>query len=115
MNSTQGTLKISVEAKRNGGGAMAVVNVQGGGHHVNLHSVARLGSAIDADGTQITATANSVQIDGEGTFDGKPATFRVQVTDNANNNGFFSLTCISGCTFTASGPMSGGGRLVVTN
>jgi hypothetical protein len=114
VNSNQGTLKISVEARRNAGGAMAAVNVQGGGHHVNLNSVTRLGSAIDADGEHITATANSVQIDGSGTFDGKPATFRVQVTDTANNNGYFSVTCISGCSFTASGPMSGGGRLEVS-
>ena len=39
----------------------------------------------------------------------------VQVTDNANNKGFFSLTCISGCSFTASGPTSSGAIPRVTN
>lgn len=115
VNSDQGALKVSVEAKRNPDGPMAAVNVQGGGHHVNLNSVTRLGSAIDADGTQITATANSVQIDGQGTFDGRPATFRVQVTDKGDNQGYFSVTCTEGCSFSASGPLGGGGRLAVAN
>ena len=113
VSSNMGTLKVSVEAKRNADGPMAAVNVQGGGHHVNLSTVTRLGSAIDADGTQITATANSVQIDGIGTFDGQPATLRVQVTDKGDNQGFVSVTCTSGCSFSATGAIQNGGRLSV--
>jgi len=115
LNSDQGPLVVTMQAQRAVGGPTAFVSVKGGGHQAMLQTVTRLGSAIDADGTNITATANSVQVDGQGTFDGQPAMFRVQVTDNANNNGFFSLTCISGCSFTASGPTSSGAILRVTN
>jgi hypothetical protein len=115
LNSDQGPLVVAMQAQRADGGPTAFVSVKGGGHQAMLQTVTRLGSAIDADGTNITATANSVQVDGQGTFDGQPAMFRVQVTDNANNNGFFSLTCISGCSFTASGPTSSGAILRVTN
>ena len=106
---------VAMQAQRAVNGPTAFVSVKGGGHQAMLQTVTRLGSAIDADGTNITATANSVQVDGQGTFDGQPAMFRVQVTDNANNSGFFSLTCISGCSFTASGPTSSGAILRVTN
>jgi hypothetical protein len=104
-----------VEAGRNGNGAPAVASMtlKGQGHTAELSSVTRLGSAIDADG-QVTATRNSVQIDGEGTFDGQPASFRVMVQDNASNNGVFSFACTSGCAFKSSGYMSGGGKLVVS-
>ena len=80
-----------------------------------MQAVTRLGSAIDADGTNITATKNAVQIDGVGTIDGKPAMLRLQVQDNTNNKGFFSVACTSGCSFAASGAMNGGGILAVTN
>ena len=114
--SAKGNLDVTVEASRNGNGAPAVASMtlKGQGHDVQLTSVTRLGSAIDADG-EITATKNSVQIDGSGTFDGKPATFRVLVQDNSNNTGVFSFACTSGCDFSASGYMdnSGDNKLVV--
>lgn len=113
--SDKGTLDVTVEASRNGNGAPAVASMtlKGQGHTVELSSVTRLGSAIDADG-QVTATRNAVQIDGEGTFDGQPASFRVMVQDNGSNNGVFSFACTSGCSFKSSGNMSGGGKLVVS-
>jgi hypothetical protein len=98
VNSNQGALKVSVEAKAQPDGPMAAVNVQGGGHHVNLDTVTRLGSAIDADGTQITATANSVQIDGQGHLRRPAGDVAVQVTDKGDNQGYFSVTCIEGCS-----------------
>jgi len=114
--SAKGNLEVTVEASRNGNGAPAVASMtlKGQGHDAQLTSVTRLGSAIDASG-DITATRNSVQIDGSGTFDGKPATFRVLVQDNSNNTGIFSFTCTSGCDFSTSGYMdnSGGNKLVV--
>jgi len=109
-----GDVKVSLEAARAGSGPTASLSVDGQGNNIQLTSVTRLGSAIDADGTQITATQNSVQIDGDGTFNGKPAKFRVQVTDNGANNGFFSLTCTAGCSFSTSGYLKTGGKLVVT-
>jgi len=114
--SAKGNLEVTVEASRNGNGAPAVASMtlKGQGHDAQLTSVTRLGSAIDASG-DITATRNSVQIDGSGTFDGKPATFRVLVQDNSNNTGIFSFTCTSGCDFSTSGYMdnSGDNKLAV--
>jgi hypothetical protein len=115
--SDRGTLDVAVEAGRNGNGAPAVASMtlKGLGHNAQLNSVTRLGSAINADGP-ITATRNSVQIDGEGSFDGNPASFRILVQDNASNNGVFSFTCTKGCSFTTTGYMSSGpgNKLVVS-
>ena len=109
-----GDVKVSLEASRGRNGPTASLSVDGQGNTVQLASVTRLGSAIDADGTQITATRNSLQIDGDGTFNGQPAKFRVQVTDNGENNGFFSLTCTEGCSFSTSGHLKSGGKLAVS-
>jgi hypothetical protein len=109
-----GDVKVALEANRGKNGPTATLSVDGQGNRVQLTSVTRLGSAIDADGTQITATKNSVQIDGDGTFNGQPAKFRIQVTDNGDNNGFFSLTCTEGCSFSTTGFLKSGGKLVVS-
>jgi hypothetical protein len=110
-----GDVTVSLQASRGTNGPTASLTLNSPGNQVQLTSVTRLGSAIDADGTQITATKNSVQIDGVGTFNGQPAKFRVQVTDNGDNKGFFSLTCTDGCSFSASGYLQGGGKLAVAN
>ena len=111
----QGDVTVSLEASRGKNGPTASLAIDGVGNKVQLTSVTRLGSAIDADGAQVTATKNSVQIDGEGTFNDQPAKFRLQVTDNGANKGFFSLTCTEGCSFTTNGYLQGGGKLSVAN
>jgi hypothetical protein len=115
VDNGKGAIAVEVIAGRNGNGAQPVarMKINGQGHYAELTTVKRLGSAIDADGSIIKAIKNSVQIDGDGTFDGKPATFRVLVQDNSNNKGSFSFTCTSGCTFTAGGSIGDGGTLVV--
>jgi hypothetical protein len=110
-----GDITVSLQATRSSSGPTASLSLNGLGNKVQLTSVTRLGSAIDADGAQVTATKNSVQIDGIGTFNDQPAKFRVQVTDNGENKGFFSLTCTEGCSFSTSGYLQGGGKLVVAN
>jgi hypothetical protein len=112
---SQGDARVSLEASRGSKGPIAGLSVEDAqGNRVQLASATRLGSAIDADGAQITATRNSVQIDGDGTYNGQPAKFRVQVTDNGSNNGFFSLTCTQGCSYSARGSLKSG-TLSVTN
>lgn len=111
----QGDVTVSLRAGRGSDGPTVSLNMDGLGDKVQLTSVTRLGSAIDADGTQVTATRNSIQIDGAGTFNDEPAKFRVQVTDNGENKGFFSLACTEGCSFSTSGYLQGGGKLVVAN
>jgi hypothetical protein len=116
VSSATGDVTVSLQASRGANGPTATLSLDGAGNNkVQLTSVTRLGSALDADGTQITATKNSVQIDGTGTFNGQPAKFRVQVTDNGSNKGFFSLTCTDGCSFSTSGYLQGGGKLAVAN
>jgi hypothetical protein len=111
----QGDATVSLEARRASSGPTVSLNMDAQGNKIEMTSVTRLGSAIDADGTQITATRNSVQVDGSGTFNGKPAKFRVQVTDNGGNNGAVSLSCTEGCTFSTSGSFKSGGKLAVAN
>ncbi|NUZ07358.1 hypothetical protein [Piscinibacter koreensis] len=113
VNTGTGTLQIAVEASRSKAGPTASVSVEGLGHRAQMDSVTRLGSAIDAEG-DITASTNAVQIDGNGTFDGKPASFRVIVQDNTGNSGFVSIACTAGCTFKTAGYMNRGGKLVVS-
>jgi hypothetical protein len=110
-----GDVTVSLQASRGSSGPTASLSLDGLVNKVQLTSVTRLGSAIDADGSLITATKNSVQIDGVGTFNGAPAKFRVQVTDNGDNKGFFSLSCTEGCSFSTGGYIQGGGRLAVAN
>ena len=111
----QGDVSVSFEAGRGSAAPIAVLNMDGPGSKVQLTSVTRLGSAIDADGTLVTATKNSLQVDGVGTFNGQAAKFRVQVTDNGANSGYFSLTCTQGCALSLSGNLQPGGRLTVAN
>lgn len=58
-------------------------------------------------------TANSVQLEGSGTFNGAPATFRVCVQDNGEGRKAaaadqFYIACTSGCSYSAGGALGGG-------
>lgn len=111
----QGDITVALKAGRDSKGPSVSLSIEGLGNKVQLGAVTRLGSAIDADGAQVTATSNSVQIDADGSFDGQPAKFRLQVTDNGGNKGFFSLSCTEGCSFTTNGYLQSGGKLTVAN
>jgi hypothetical protein len=58
-----------------------------------------------------------VQLNGTGTFNGAPASFRVCVQDNRKGEAKaadrFHIVCTSGCSYSASGEL-GGGRVEVT-
>jgi hypothetical protein len=112
-----GNMDVSINAGRNGNGApaTAITSFKVPGHTVQLNSVTRLGSALDADGEKITATENSIQIDGQGTFDGKAASFRIQVTDNGSNSGEFAFACTAGCDFVVNGSLAGNGNQVTVS
>ena len=82
---------------------------------IQLKKVTALGSVHDACGSVLPAQ-NAVQFDGSGTFNGKPATFRVCVQDN--NARIFPgkkapqsrlhVKCTSGCTYSADGAVQVG-------
>lgn len=61
----QGDLTVALKAGRDSKGPSVSLSIEGLGNKVQLGAVTRLGSAIDADGAQVTATSNSVQIDRE--------------------------------------------------
>jgi hypothetical protein len=81
------------------------------GARVRIKDLTQLGSVHDACGT-VLPTAHSVQFNGTGTFNGKPASFRVCVQDNGSGRRAapdrFFLTCTAGCTYTAGGELDGG-------
>jgi hypothetical protein len=114
---------FEADRKRNGVGdlrGLLVLHDHGAGAKIHLKDVTSLGSVHDACGSVLPAE-NAVQFDGSGTFNGKPATFRVCVQDN--NARIFPgrkpgksqpaqsrlhVACISGCTYTADGEVDVG-------
>jgi hypothetical protein len=65
----------------------------------------------------ILPEANAVQVDGSGTFNGQPASFRVCVQDSGEHGrdkaDRLFVTCTEGCTYTKEGEPSGGNIEVV--
>jgi hypothetical protein len=111
-------IQVSLEAQRNGNGLNGFVTLTdtAANANVQLTSITRLGSAIDACGS-VQAQSNSIQIDGTGTFNGAPATFRACVQDmqglgKGTEADRFYLTCTSGCSYSAGGPTTVG-KLIV--
>jgi hypothetical protein len=111
-------IQVSLEAQRNGNGLNGFVTLTdtAGNANVQLTSITRLGSAIGACGS-VQAQSNSIQIDGTGTFNGAPATFRACVQDmqglgKGTEADRFYLTCTSGCSYSAGGSTTVG-KLIV--
>jgi len=82
---------------------------------IQLKNVTRLGSVQDACGSVLPAE-NAVQFDGSGTYNGKPATFRVCVQDNnarifpgkKSTQSRLHVACTSGCTYSVDGAVQVG-------
>jgi len=119
LNDAGKRVHVSMEAHRVLGGPTANIRVSdpASGVDIRFTEALRLGSAIDACG-QVAAEANAVQVDGTGTFNGQPASFRACVQDMGKNGASreepdrFHLTCTSGCSYTASGSLSSGNLVV---
>ncbi len=113
---------LSFDAARADGGRGAL----GGGFEmhdrdidakIRIESLTRLGAVHDACGA-ILPTANAVQFDGTGSFNGAPASFRVCVQDNgegAKKAGADQvyITCTAGCSYTRQGEIGGGNIEIV--
>jgi hypothetical protein len=84
---------------------------QAAGVNVAVNSLTQLGAVRDACGP-VAPSANSVQFDGTGTYNGQAASFRVCVQDNGKGKqpaaDRFFITCKTGCTFSAGGELAGG-------
>ena len=84
---------------------------------IRITGLTRLGSVHDACGG-ILPTANAVQFNGTGTFNGAPASFRVCVQDNGEGSKKAAadriyVTCTAGCSYTRQGEIGGGNIEVV--
>jgi hypothetical protein len=116
----EGKHRISVEvlAGRGNKEPFARLALQDKAHGVDirLDTVTRLGSAVDACGP-VAAKANSIQIDGTGTYNGQPASFRACIQDLGegavrDRPDRFHLTCTAGCEYVASGVLKIGNLVV---
>jgi hypothetical protein len=60
----------------------------------------------------VLPTANAVQFNGTGTYNGADASFRVCVQDNGEGSGAqpdrFYVACTSGCAYSVGGELGGG-------
>jgi len=74
---------------------------------VRIKALSSLGSVRDQCGT-VLPTATSVQFEGTGTYNGKPASFRVCVQDNGRSADQFYLACTSGCAYSVGGAVADG-------
>jgi hypothetical protein len=106
-----------VDAKRTDSGIDGGLELkeQSANTSIRITKLSFLGSVRDQCGA-ILPTANAVQLNGTGTFNGAPASFRVCVQDNrkgeAKQADRFHVVCTAGCTYSASGEL-GGGRIEV--
>jgi len=107
-------------ARANGGRGTLAGNVELNDRDANvkihIDKLTSLGSVRDACGA-ILPTANAVQINGTGTFNGAPATFRVCVEEGGEQGrdkaDRIYVTCTAGCSYTREG-MPEGGNITVT-
>jgi hypothetical protein len=113
-------IQVSLDAQRTGAGPVGNVKLAdaAGNANIEMTSITRLGSAVDSCGS-VQAQSNSIQIDGTGTFNGAPATFRACVQDmqglgkgGSTEADRFYLTCTSGCSYSAGGSTTLG-KLIV--
>jgi hypothetical protein len=113
-DSTGGRIKFDFDAKRTHSGDLEgdlQLYDNAAGATIHLKQLSFLGSIRDECGS-VPARANAVQFEGNGTYNGKHATFRVCVQDNSErrakgtgeSNGVeadrFYLTCTGGCTYS---------------
>jgi hypothetical protein len=80
---------------------------------VQIERFTALNAVRDACGP-VLPTAGSVQMEGKGWYNGRPATFRVCVQDNGEGKAkkatpdAFHLACTEGCSYSVSGTLDGG-------
>jgi hypothetical protein len=76
---------------------------QAAGASVDVDELTFLGSVRDECGS-VPATADTLQFEGQGTFNGSPASFMVCVEDNGQGSGSnpdrFHLECTEGCAYS---------------
>jgi hypothetical protein len=112
---------FSFDAARADGGRGALggsfeLNDRDANAKISIDTLSYLGSVHDGCGA-ILPTANAVQFNGSGSYNGAPASFRVCVEDSghggkAKANKLY-VTCTAGCAYTREGEPAGGDLAVV--
>lgn len=106
-------IDFQVEAKREEGEVKGRVELKdhGADVRIRMRSLTALNAVRDACGG-VLPTASSVQLEGSGTFNDAPASFRVCIQDNGEGRNakpdLFHVTCTSGCSYSAGGALNGG-------
>jgi hypothetical protein len=106
-------IQLELEAKRKRDGIQGELRLRDHAADVRIRvkDLTFLGSVRDECGS-VLPTAESVQLEGKGTFNGAPAAFRVCVQDNGKGKkaaaDVFHVVCTAGCTYSAGGAISEG-------
>jgi hypothetical protein len=112
---------FGLDAARDNGGRGALggsfeLNDRDANARIHIDQLSFLGSVRDACGA-ILPSANALQINGTGTFNGAPASFRVCVQDSGQEGrdkaDKLYVTCTAGCSYTREGEPEGGNIEVV--
>ena len=112
---TRTNIGMDVGRGNNGIGALQgslSLNDRGADVKIQIDQVSYLSAVRDACGA-ILPSANAVQFNGSGTFNGASASFRVCVQDNgegkkASGPDRFFLTCTAGCSYSANATLGNG-------
>jgi hypothetical protein len=115
-----GKINLTLDVKRSAGGRGTEieggleVNDRVAGAKILLNRVTFLGSLRDSCG-DVSARQNAVQFEGNGTYNGKAASFRACVRDNGSGrqkggsgDDDFFLTCTAGCLYSVGGKLGAG-------
>jgi hypothetical protein len=107
------TIQLEFHAKRQRDGIKGKLQLKDRAADVRIRvdDLTFLGSVRDECGS-VLPTANSVQVEGKGTFNGAPATFRACVQDNGKGKqasaDVFHVVCTAGCAYSVGGALSQG-------
>ena len=116
LGASGGKTNVGFEAKRTDGGLGTLqgtlqLNDRAADVKIHIGQINSLGSVRDRCGP-VLPSANAVQFDGTGTFNGAAASFRVCVQDNGEGKkseaDLFHLVCTAGCSYSAGGEILGG-------
>jgi hypothetical protein len=104
----KGEIEFEFQAKRGKSGPKGGLELkdQTTGAKVRIRQVTFLGSVRDQCGS-VLPTAQSVQFEGKGTYNGAAASFRVCVQDDGKSDKFH-LACTSGCSYSVGGDVQRG-------
>jgi len=104
-------LEFHAQRKRDGIEGKLQLKDHAAGVRIRVDDLTFLGSVRDECGS-VLPTANSVQVEGKGTFNGAAATFRACVQDNGKGKqaapDVFHVVCTAGCTYSAGGAFNHG-------